>query len=234
MSCPISCHECSVWKKSLFKDFDSHLIEWLSQKKKPQTIFKSETYFKQGEEVTGIYCHFEGLSKVIQKDSKDKIRFTRLVFPGDTSGHRSLFIQNTYQGTTIALSDEVSACFISTEDILFLLSKNSSFAKNLIVKISRELNRSEEDMMATKEKTVRGRLAQLVYNLAVEYSDKMDNGNYVIKTEITKRELAKLLLVADETVIRLMSEMMKEEIIMYSEKKLIIKDLSQVLELTKY
>ncbi len=89
-------------------------------------------------------------------------------------------------------------------------------------------------MMATKEKTVRGRLAQLVYNLAVEYSDKMDNGNYVIKTEITKRELAKLLLVADETVIRLMSEMMKEEIIMYSEKKLIIKDLSQVLELTKY
>lgn len=234
MSCPISCHECNVWKKSLFKDFDSQLIEWLDQKKKPETILKTEMFFKQGEPVTGIYCHYNGLSKVIQKDSKDKIRFTRLVYPGDTSGHRSLFIQNTYQGTTIALSDEVSACFISTEDILFLLTKNPSFAKNLIVKISGELNRSEEDMMATKEKTVRGRLAQLIYNLAIEYSDKQDNDHYVIKTEITKREFAKLLLVADETVIRLMSEMMKEEMIMYSDKKLIIKDLNQVLELTKY
>lgn len=234
MSCPISCHECNVWKKSLFKDFDSSLIEWLAERKKSRTIFKSETLFKQGEEVTGIFCHHEGLSKVIQKDSNDKIRFTRLVFPGDTSGHRSLFIQSVYKGTTIALSDQATACFISIEDTLFLLSKNPSFAKNLIVKISGELNRSEENMMATKEKTVRGRLAQLIYNLAIEYSEKIENDHYVIKTEITKRELAKLLLVADETVIRLMSEMMKEDIIMYSDKKLIIKDLAQILEFTKY
>lgn len=234
MNCPINCHQCEVWSKSLFKDFDPELIKWLAERKKSREILKGDLFFTQGQEVVGIYCHYSGLSKVVQKDSKDKIRFTRLVFPGDTSGHRSLFIQNTYQGTTIALSGKVSGCFISTEDILFLLSRNSSFAKNLIAKISGELNRSEEDMMATKEKTVRGRLAQLLYNLAVEYSEKLENGDHVIKTEITKRELAKLLLVADETVIRLMSEMMKEEMIMYSDKKLIIRNLDKILDLTKY
>lgn len=234
MSCPTSCHSCPVWKKSLFKDFDSELIAWLASRKQSKVISKTESFFNQGEEVKGIYCHFSGLSKVIQKDLKDKIRFTRLVFPGDTSGHRSLFIQNNYQGTATALSDDVAACFISTDDVLFLLSKSPSFAKNLIIKIAGELKRSEEDMMATKEKTVRGRLARLIYNLAVEYSDKLENGDYVIKTEITKREFSKLLLVADETVIRLMSEMMKEEIVMYSDKKLIIKDLDKVLDLTKY
>ncbi len=234
MSCPISCHSCPVWKKSLFKDFDSELISWLAARKESREILKTESFFNQGEEVKGIFCHFSGLTKVIQKDSKEKIRFTRLVFPGDTSGHRSLFIQNTYQGTASVLSDDASACFVSTEDVLFLLSTSPSFAKNLIIKIAGELRRSEEDMMATKEKTVRGRLAQLIYNLAVEYADKLENGDYVIKTEITKREFSKLLLVADETVIRLMSEMMKEEIIMYTDKKLTIRDLEKVLDLTKY
>ena len=171
---------------------------------------------------------------MIQKDLNNKIRFSRLVFPGDTSGHRSLFIEKNYQGTQVGLSETVEVCFIPTSDILFLLIKNSSFSKNLIIKISTELNRSEEDKMATKEKTVRSRLALLIYNLALEYSEKTYENEYVIKTVITKREIAQLLLVAEETVIRLMSEMVKDEIINYHGKKLVIKDLLKILEQTKY
>lgn len=234
MSCPVSCFKCPVWNKSLFKDFDSELVDWLAVKKNETIIKKGEILFRQGQIVEGIYCHSSGLSKVVQKDLNNKIRFSRLVFPGDTSGHRSLFIEKNYQGTQVGLSETVEVCFIPTSDILFLLTKNSSFSKNLIIKISTELNRSEEDKMATKEKTVRSRLALLIYNLALEYSEKTHENEYVIKTVITKREIAQLLLVADETVIRLMSEMVKDEIINYHGKKLVIKNLLKILEQTKY
>lgn len=232
-SCSKNCQNCPVWTKSLFKDFDLDLLNWLQSKKKEKEIIKGETFFNQGSPVEGLYCHSHGLSKVIQKDNNEKIRFARLVFPGDTSGHRSLFIQNHYQGTTIALSETANACFIPIEDILFLLKKSPSFAQNLIVKISTELQRSEEEKMASKERTVRGRLAELLIKLASEYSEVTEEGTYLVKNEITKREIAKILLVADETIIRLMSEMSKDQLIDYINRQLLIKDLKALIEISK-
>ncbi len=210
------------------------MLNWLQTKKTEKELFKGETFFDQGSSVSGLYCHSSGLSKVIQKDANDKIRFARLVFPGDTSGHRSLFIQNYYQGTTLVLSDTAKACFIPMEDVLYLLSKNPSFAQNLIVKISIELRRSEEDKMATKERTVRGRLAELLLKLGNEYAEVLEKDERLIKSEITKREIAKILLVADETIIRLMSEMAKDGVIDYENKRLLIKDMKNLTELSKY
>lgn len=232
--CSKNCQECPVWQKSLFKDFDPELLSWLQERKSDRMIIRGETFFNQGSQVDGLYCHSAGLSKVVQKDNNDKIRFARLVFPGDTSGHRSLFIQNHYQGTTIALSETANACFIPIDDVLFLLSKSPSFAQNLIVKISMELRRSEEDKMATKERTVRGRLAELLLKIAHEYSEETDKGEYLVKSEITKREIAKILLVADETIIRLMSEMAKDGVIDYVNKHLLIKDIKSISDLSKY
>lgn len=226
--CDYNCKECPAWQKSLFKDFDEELLKWLASKKIAKKYNKGDILFSQGDQVDGLYCHSDGLAKVIQKDNNDKIRFSRLVFPGDTSGHRSIFIQNSFQGTSIALSSSVDACFIPVEDILYLLSKNPSFAKNLIIKISHELKRSEEEQMATKEKTVRSRLAELIYRLGSEYSEILPDGKYLLKSEITKREFAKILLVADETIIRLMSEMMKEGLISYMGKRLVINDLKKI------
>lgn len=232
MKFPKDCRDCPVWKKSLFKDFDQALINWVTEKKKTVTLTKKEILFNQGQDVDGIYCHLSGLAKVVQKDQKGNIRFSRLVLPGDTSGHRSLFIEIQYKGTADVLSDRLQACYIPKSDILYLLSHNASFAKNLVIKISSELIRSEEEQISAREKTVRGRLAQLLCELCDAHSEQISSKHFMLNSEITKVEIANFLSVANETIIRLMSEMKTEGLIAYKDKKILIKDLKGLKKLS--
>jgi CRP-like cAMP-binding protein len=207
------------------------LIQWITERKKTVTLHKRNVIFQQGQEVEGIYCHLSGLAKVVQRDADDNIRFSRFVLPGDTSGHRSLFIEPRYKGTANVISEDLQACYIPKGDILYLLSHSASFAKNLVIRISAELIRSEEEQISFKEKTVRSRLAQLLCELCDADSEKNSKGRRVIRADITKRDIAGFLAVANETVIRLMSEMKSEGVIETEGKKIIIKDLNQLRRL---
>jgi CRP-like cAMP-binding protein len=228
MEFPNDCRQCPVWKKSLFRNFEPNLIDWLTSRKRTCTLYKKDILFQQGDDVEGIFCHLSGLAKVVQKDNDGNARYSRLVLPGDTSGHRSLFIETQYKGTAEVMSDTLQACYIPKDDILHLLSSNASFAKNLVIKISQELIRSEEEQISVKEKTVRGRLAQLLCELAQEHSDTLNDNQLVIKSEITKVDIAGFLSVANETIIRLMSEMKSEGLIDYEGKKLMINKLDKL------
>lgn len=227
----MNCRDCPVWNKSLFRDFDQTLLSRLAERKKLKTYYKKQMLFTQGQEVSGIFCHMKGLAKVVQKDTNDNVRFSRLVLPGDTSGHRSLFVEENFKGTNDVLSQELSACFIPKQEILHLFSSNALFAKNIVVKISTELNRSEEDQISVKEKTVRGRLARLLCRLSDEYAENINGSQFLIKSEISKKDIASLLFVANETVIRLMSEMKSDKLISYEDKRLVVLDLEKMKQI---
>ncbi|MCI0506583.1 MAG: Crp/Fnr family transcriptional regulator [Gammaproteobacteria bacterium] len=232
MDFPKDCRDCPVWKKSLFKDFDPDLVLWLTERKKTCSLKKKDILFHQGANVDGIFCHLSGLAKVVQKDADGNVRFSRLVLPGDTSGHRSLFIETTYKGTADVISDTLQACYVPKADILYLLSNNASFARNLVIKISLELIRSEEEQISVKEKTVRGRLAQLLVELCGAHAEQISNNQFQIKSEITKVDIASVLAVANETIIRLMSEMKAEGLIGYEGKRIVINDLAQLKKIS--
>lgn len=231
MDFPKDCRECPIWKKSLFRDLDPALIQWITERKHTVSLRKRDVVFRQGQEVEGIYCHLLGLAKIVQRDDNDNVRFSRFVLPGDTSGHRSLFIETRYKATAYVISENLQACYIPKEDILYLLSHNASFAKNLVIKISAELVRSEEEQITFKEKTVRSRLALLLCELCDADCEQNIEGQWVIKSDITKRDIAGFLSVANETVIRLMSEMKSEGVIETEGKKIKINDLDQLRKL---
>lgn len=226
-----ACHHCPVWDYSLFKDIDTDLVDWLATRKVTRLLRKDEQLFAQGQAVDGIFCHFDGLAKVVQTDTAGKIRFTRLVLPGDTSGHRSLFIEPFYKGTATVISTQLKTCYIAKPDILYLLSNSASFAKNLVTKISIELQRMEDETISFKEKSVRSRLAHLILRLCNDHSEKIDDNRYRIKSEITKKDIANVLMVASETVIRLMSEMKSEGLIEYENKRLLVLNYNKVKRL---
>lgn len=228
MDFPKDCHDCPVWGKSLFRDLDQELIAWVTEKKKTINLKKKDILFSQGQNVEGLFCHLNGITKVVQKDDHGNVRFSRLVLPGDTSGHRSLFIENKYKGTANVISDSLQACCIPKQDILQLFSSNAPFAKNLVVKISSELIRSEEEQISAKEKTVRVRLAQLLCELCDAQAEQVNNNKILIQAEITKVDIACILSVANETIIRLMSEMKSEGIVGYEGKKILVSDFEKL------
>lgn len=230
----LDCRKCPVFRESVFQDFNKELIEHLNKEKTTRQYKKADFIFNQGKRVEGLFCHSVGLVKINQIDKNGNTRFTRLVLPSDTSGHRSLFVQEIYKGTAQVVSETATVCFVPTEMISFFLSKNVSFAKNLIARISRELHNAEENHIAKKEKTVRGRLAELLCQLARTYADEIGPNQFMLKSEITKKEIAQLLLAADETVIRIMSEMQKDNLITYVGRRLLITDFSSMEKAAKH
>lgn len=225
---PRDCRDCPVWKQSLFSNIDADTIAWLTQRKKTVERHKKEILFSQGQAVAGIYCHLRGLAKVVQNDDNGNVRFSRLVLPGDSSGHRSLFIETNYKGTASVVSDTLQSCYIPKDDILHLLATNPSFAKNLVVRISRELTRSEEETLSVKEKSVRSRLAKLLVELCEADAEKINDGQFLILSAITKVEFAGFLSVANETMIRLMSDLKNEGLISFEGKKIVVNDLDKL------
>ncbi|MDH5230721.1 MAG: helix-turn-helix domain-containing protein, partial [Gammaproteobacteria bacterium] len=55
----------------------------------------------------------------------------------------------------------------------------------------------------------------------------------ILKSEITKKDIANLLMVADETIIRLMTEMRNEGLISYEHKRIVIKNIEKIKIISK-
>lgn len=212
-----SCINCPAWPKSIFKDFSEAQLNHLDTIKKTNSHKKNEILFKQGQEVSGIYCNASGLLKISQKNAAQKIIFSRFSFPGDTVGHRSIFVEDQYKGTCEVISDDTEACFINKKDVVNLFSENNEFAKSLIFKISYELDRSVNEHILLNESTAFSRLCALLLKLFEEFSESK-SGVRVLKAAISKVDIARSLAVADETVIRFMSELQKDNIIQSNDK----------------
>lgn len=216
------CNTCPAWKKSLFSSLNEHELFELSKIKAICRYQKNEHLFKQGAEVTGLYCNGEGLVKVDQSDSSGKVKFSRLVYPGDTAGHRSIFIEKNYKGTASAVSESVNCCYISKDNVLQFFAKNNEFAKKLITKLSFELEGSEKDQIESKEKSVFSRVCSLLIKLFDNFSETNLQGTQQLTISISKADIAKILSVADETIIRAMSELKNDSVIDFSGKIILL------------
>ena len=205
----------------------------LELNKEPLCLKKMDKVFKQGDLVDGIYFVLEGLVKITQLDQAGKVIFTRLAMPLDTFGHRSIFIQKTFLGTAEILSNMAKVYYIPVEEVNQLMSTNTEFARSLIVKISSELLRAEESGFKVKEKTTFERVAEFLYRVSQNYSMTDSRGIIKFKSEIPKNIISSILLVADETVIRSMSELKKNKIITYDGRLICINNLFKLKSIAK-
>ncbi len=195
---------------------------------------KMETIFCQGDLVSGIYFLVDGLIKVTQLDQFGKIIFTRLTMPLDTIGHRSIFTQKNFLGTAEVLSEVAKVVFISTEEVTKLMSVNVDFSRELIVKISSEILRLESNSFKVKDKTSFERVAEFLVHVAEHYSVIDSRGICKFKSEIPKNVISSILLMADETVIRAMSDLKKENIIGYEGRLICIKDMNKLKKISNH
>ncbi|MBY0555398.1 Crp/Fnr family transcriptional regulator [bacterium] len=153
--------------------------------------------------------------------------------PLDTVGHRSIFIQRDFLGTAEVISENAQLIFISTKEIVRLMSENFDFSRSLIIKISTELSKAESNSFKVKDKTSFERVAEFLFFTAMKYSDIDPNGCYKFKSEIPKNVISSILFMADETVIRVMTDLKKENVIAYDGRIIVVKDLDKLKKISQ-
>lgn len=150
--------------KELWSELPSE-VRWNFESQSQALSFKrGDAIYRQGDTPKGMYFVKKGLvGLVIVAAQSGKEHLLRFFRQGQFFGHRALFSEEGYHGSTIAL-ESTEIRFVPREVILNAIAKHPELLKEVVQVLSKELRRSETHQVMILENQILGRIAQsLVY-----------------------------------------------------------------------
>ena len=205
------CHQCPAWKKSAFHSMTKEELDLLQQNKSSFEISRGEHLNEKGSCADGAYCLAGGFTKIVWQEKDNSESIVKLVGPGDMAGYRCLFTEEKFRATAVSLGN-THGCFISRENFIELVEKNSEFNKEILARMSREIKLSEERLHSFSRKNVRERMAYALLLLKDLCGTEKD-GMWVLEIHLTREELSSWIGSVKETVVRCLTDMKEEKVI---------------------
>ncbi len=224
------CTNCDSREKGIFCSMHRLQLADLSQNKVTNTYRKGQTIFSQGNPSFGFYCVNKGKIKLFQlgKDGRESI--IRIAGEGDILGHRSLFSNQEFHATAVAIEDS-DVCFIGKKYVMDVITKNQSVNMKLIEKLSLEMGLAEKRSSSMFQKSVKERLAGVLLWLREAFGVDDPDGRIRLNIILTREEIAGMIGTTNETVIRFISELKSERIIAQEGRTILIVDVNKLREI---
>jgi CRP-like cAMP-binding protein len=221
-------NECDINSCFMCRNCLKHWQPAIAVNKKNFKVKKGEVIFEEGDEVKGVYFVYDGIVKVHKKWGSEKELIIRFASQGAIFGHRGLGGNNVYPISATALEDGI-ICYVDIEFFESTLKVNTDFTYNLMIFFANELQESERKMRNLAHMSVKGRVAQALISLQSQFGIKEDLS---INIELSRQDLASYAGTTYETVFRVLNELLKEQVIKTSGKKIIINHHDKLLKLT--
>lgn len=205
--CPnTKCADCG-FRSSVFSSLSDDQLENLTVGKTFNIAKKGTIIAKQGENINGFIFLRVGLAKLTRNTIDGREQIVGIATPNDFVGLLSLFSSKTYQYSIIAIEDS-EFCSVDYSMIMELISNNGIFAKGLLEKISHVSDIIISTRLDLDLRQLRGRVAFIICYFA----------NEVYKTTkfnlpISRKEIAELIDMRVENVVRILSELRRDNVI---------------------
>ncbi len=218
----IPCTLCSSRKFSLFSDLTEDQICAISDNKNLISHRRGQIIYYEGTKPLGIFCINSGVVKVYKTASNGKEQILRLAHKGDFLGYAPLLGEENYSNSSMIIED-AKICFVPKDVFLQSLFVNPEFFRRVTKTLSHDIGVMEEKLTNATQKSIRERLAYVLLQLGNSYGEE-GGGNQKINLTLSREEIAGIVGTATESVIRLLSEFKKDNLIELEGKKIIIKD----------
>lgn len=226
------CELCASRKYSLLSDLSQAQVCNISDHKNLISHRKGQVLYYEGARPLGIFCINSGVVKVYKTASNGKEQIIYLAKKGDFLGYAALLGEENYSNTAMIIED-AKICFIPRESFLSTLTNNSQFFKRITKALSHEIGVMEDKLTDATQKSIRERLAFLLLQLGDSYG--IDGGeSQKIDLLLSREEIAGMVGTATESVIRLLSEFKKDDLIELEGKRIIIKDKKGLARLSDF
>ena len=213
------CENCPAGKDQCFSYLDKADILYLTEQKTVRIIRKDDFVYEQGHNPQGIYCLREGKIKLFKNGKDGREHIVRIALPGEFVGLKALVSGNAHSVSAVAIEDSI-ICFINKADFLQLMVKYPEFTRSIIRILSKLLDEAEARLISMAYKPVRERLAEtLLFLHRIFFPQGV--GGYL---NLTRMDLANIIGVAPETVIRLLSDFREENLITLKGRKIFLVD----------
>ena len=188
---------------------------------------KGEVILKQGANSTSIGFLHKGIVKfTYQKDAKKSYIMTVVSGP-KLIGQANLFFREKNIFSIVAVED-CDICFLDSRQVLGVLENHGKFLLSLVERSSDMFQSSIFNFISLAHNHVHGRIADILIFL---WESVYKNSEY--EFTMTRKEIAEFAACSHENVISILSTYNKEGLIGFEGRKIIIKDLNKLKEISK-
>ncbi len=200
------CKTCK-YRSHLFDKLTDEELEIINENKRTYQVSKGDTICVAGEPINEFMYLVEGLVK-LQKINKDgRAQIVSIARPLDFVGLLTVFSNQNYQYTITALVDS-RFCKIDIDVMRRIAAGNGQFALDILKYISNISDEIIRHTYAINSKNLRGRIAMILLDFANKH---FDSDTYTLP--LSRKELAELIDMTPENVIRILSEFRRDELV---------------------
>lgn len=212
------CENCIVRQFNDLRALSKEELKQVSDAKITKRIKKGETLFEEGEQLNGVFCVRDGVSKLSKLSSNGKDQIVKLATKGEVLGQRSIIAEEKVNLRATAVND-MEVCFIPKEKIVTPLKTNPNFTMEVLKTMVSDLKESNDAILRLSQKSVKQRIAQAILYIQKNYGEDEDG---YLKLNLSRDDLANVVGTAVESCIRNVSALKKEGLITFSGKKMAI------------
>ncbi len=216
-----TCEKC-VYRSWAFDKLTPEQLREIDQSRGEYFYKKGEIVCREGEAIDRFLYLQRGLVKLLSTEKNDKEHIISIAKPLDFIGLLSIFSNKNHIYTITAIEDSV-VCEVRLDLIKQLMKENGDFALDFIEKISKVADDVINTRLSINTKQLRGRIAYILL-----FFTEHIYGKNTYELPISRKEIAQLIDMSTENVIRILSEFRKDNIISIEGKQITIHDLERL------
>jgi len=218
--------------ESVFTDLPLEDLEMLTAHKSEQVYKKGEIIFREGAYPSGIFYITDGKVKKYKVDKNGREQIIYVANTGELLGYHAILSEDRFPDSAAAL-EESKIAFIPKEDFLDTIHQSDVFTRRLLKTLSHEFAVLANSLTMYAQKSVRERLALQLIVIREKYKVNFEPG-MPVEINMSRDDLASVVGTARENVVRVLSEFKEAGIVETRGRKIIVKDVGQLIEIANY
>jgi CRP/FNR family transcriptional regulator, anaerobic regulatory protein len=206
-SCACEINACVLCEARLYPGLTAEQVCRIRNMLIRETYHAGDVLFWEADAATFLFALRDGQVKLIRSLSDGRQQIMRLSIAGQILGTEA-FNDKTYNRTATALT-EVNTCKIRYQDLLQVIEQNPAVSLRVIQALTHELMQAETLIRDLGLKTAPEKVATFVLTLL----PPCDNQTVEVPLLLSRREMAEMLGLTEETVSRVMAEFHRKKII---------------------
>ena len=208
---PCDCKNCIVRDLTILSELDFEELDDVSRLIYLKNFKRKKLIYLEDAPSQTVYIIKSGNVKTYKSLADGRDQIINILSPGDMLGFDSLY-DDRYSCTAEVIQD-AELCCMKKADLIALLKHSPEVGLKFIRIMNRELNRAQERIRDLGLKDARERVASLLLTLLTSRPEGKGPG-----FTLSRQEVSEMVGVAQETVIRILSEF-KSDVVIRTEGK---------------
>lgn len=215
-----SCHTCTNENCLIRKNISEEAIWPYLEKKNTFVCHRKQQFILEGAPVNGLYFIYNGCIKVFKQTANKDSQIIRFSKEGEIVGHRGFGTNYVYDISASALTDSV-LCNFAADAMIEMLHKAPSLMFDFMLFYADQLQKSEANAKRFGQMSVR----EKVINGLLFIERKFGQTDGYINITLSRKDIADFAGTSTDQVIRVISALKKEDLLIAKGKKLGIPDI---------